>query len=109
MQQRPIIIEFTDWYAVPDGGGCIDWDCDFLVKVFEIDGTVKTLPCNCQRDREQLDAQYPDAVKPDCWLSMHRGKWEGTTALEYLRDNAPDHFDRMMAQAEPRSPLTQNQ
>lgn len=107
--QQPIIMEFTEWYAVSDGRGCIDWDCDFYAKVFLPDGTITNRANNCQRDQEQLTAEYPDAIRPECSLSMHRGKWEGTDALVYIRDNAPDHFETIMRQAEPRFPLTQNQ
>lgn len=107
--EHPIIIEFTDWYVIPDGGGCIDWDCDFYAKVFLPDGTITTRACNCPRDEEQLSADYPDAIRPGHSLSMYRGQWEGTEALVYLRDNSPVHFARMMDQAAPRFPLTQNQ
>ncbi|MCA1807453.1 MAG: hypothetical protein LC687_06375, partial [Actinobacteria bacterium] len=54
------------------------------------------------KEQDQLRSEFPDAVYAPHSLGMHRGQWEGTAALQYLKEHAPEQFTRMMTQADAR-------
>jgi len=82
---------FTDWFAVPDGMGCIDWDCDFLALILLPDGTVCTRHCNSQNGQDRVAAEFPDAIRLG-ELSRHRDKLEGDPTTNLLREKHPDLY-----------------
>lgn len=91
MGRQTYLFSFTDWFAVPDGHGCIDWDCDFLALILLPDGTVCTRPFNSQFHHERVASEFPDAVRLG-ELSRHRDKFEDGPTSRLLRDRHPDLY-----------------
>lgn len=75
------IFSFDDWFAVPDGRGCIDWDCDFYYLVITAEGDIQLHRAGCQSDEERIRKMFPNAVMREQSLGRHRGKLEGAGDL----------------------------
>jgi len=80
MSRSVHVFDFSDWYAVPDGRGCIDWDCDFHFLVIDGD-KISLQPAGSEHCDYRLREQYPDRIMHKTSLSRHRGKLEGGVEL----------------------------
>ncbi len=73
---RPVyLFDYTDWFAVPDGMGCIDWDCDFYTLAVLPDDSVELERAVCQNDHDRIKAKWPNAEKLGS-LSTHKNHLE---------------------------------
>ena len=88
------VFEFTDWYAVPDGHGCIDWDCDFQYLVID-NRTIRFLEANSQFYQDQMRSTYPDRKEHKVSISRHRGKLENSQGIEDLKENFPHLWETL--------------
>ncbi len=90
---RPLYwFRFDDWYAVPDGHGCIDWDADALCLILHPDGKVETRHFCSQNDQERVFAEFPNAVFMGA-LSRHRDKLEQSAEqAAALQKDHPDVY-----------------
>ena len=83
---------FTDWYPIPDGRGCIDWDCDFNFLVIDTDDNrITALWNNCQNDADRLKANFPITINLGD-LVRHSDKMNPRPDL---KAEHPDIWDRL--------------
>ena len=83
------IFEYTEWRRVPDGMGCVDWDCDFCALVVHTDGRVEKRSYNSQSDQDLLEAEFPFRFKHTCDLSDHNETMDVSHDTERLKENFP--------------------
>lgn len=89
---RPVYtFDYTDWFAVPDGRGCIDWDCDFYTLAVLPDGSVELERAVCQNDHDRIKAKWPNAEKLGS-LSTHRNHLEECSDSDKLKAEKPEIY-----------------
>ena len=81
------VFNYTEWFRVPDGMGCVD--CDFCALVVHTDGRVEKRSYNSQSDRERLEAEFPFLLKHTCDLSDHNETMDVSSDTEKLKENFP--------------------
>lgn len=83
------VFKYTEWRRVPDGMGCVDWDCDFCALVVHTDGRVDKRPYNSQSDQDRLEAEFPFRLKHTCYLNEHNDTIDVNSDTEKLKENFP--------------------
>lgn len=59
------VFDHTLWFPVPDGGGCIDWDCDFSYIVVMSDGKIVIEQAGLFGSERNLKLKYPNMTQAD--------------------------------------------
>jgi len=86
---------YLDWFIVPDGMGCIDWDCDFYTLIIDQDMNIHTHRNNCENDQRRLEERFPHRFKHECTLSDHREFMDCSGETDKLKEEWLDLYERI--------------